>query len=78
MKRKAFFFWLVLFSFFWLEAYTAHIFPEIFLKQHKKPEGFLQEICKEVREMGSYPNENFIKREFHINLDGFLSHRILW
>jgi hypothetical protein len=70
MREKAFLFWLMLFSFFLLEGYTSLVFPEMILKRQKKPEGFLQEICQEVREMGSYPNENFIKREFHINLDG--------
>lgn len=38
---------------------------------HKKnPSEILKEIYKEVIELGSYDNEDFIKREFHINLDG--------
>lgn len=36
----------------------------------KDPNEILKEIYKEVKEIGSYDNENFIKREFHINLDG--------
>ncbi len=30
----------------------------------------LKEIYREVKELGSYPNEDFIKREFHMDLDG--------
>ncbi len=36
----------------------------------KDPNEILKEIYNEVKELGSYANENFIKREFHMNLDG--------
>ncbi len=35
----------------------------------KDPNEILQEMYKEVVELGPYENENFIKREFHIDLD---------
>lgn len=35
----------------------------------KNPQYFLREIHREVLELGSYPEENFIKREFFIDLD---------
>jgi len=38
--------------------------------QHKKnPTEILKEMYKEVVELGPYENEDFIKREFHIELD---------
>lgn len=38
--------------------------------QHKKnPTDILKEMYKEVVELGPYENEDFIKREFHIELD---------
>lgn len=38
--------------------------------QHKKnPTEILKEMYKEVVELGPYENEDFIKREFHIDLD---------
>ena len=39
-------------------------------KRKKKPTDILKEMYREVKELGSYDNEDFIKREFHINLDG--------
>jgi hypothetical protein len=38
-------------------------------KQKKDPCKILKEIYKEVSELGSRKNENFIKREFHFDLD---------
>ncbi len=38
-------------------------------KQNKDPSKILNEIYKEVSELGSRKNENFIKREFHFDLD---------
>ncbi len=38
-------------------------------KQKKDPCQILKEIYKEVSELGSRKNENFIKREFHFDLD---------
>jgi len=40
------------------------------VKCEKDPCEILKEIYKEVRELGTYPTEDFIKRTFHINLDG--------
>jgi len=39
-------------------------------KIKKDPNLYLAEICTEVKELGSYENEAFVKREFHIELDG--------
>ncbi len=39
------------------------------LQRKKKPTEILKEMYKEVVELGPYENENFIKREFHIDLD---------
>lgn len=39
------------------------------IKQKKDPCKILKEIYKEVSELGSRKNENFIKREFHFDLD---------
>lgn len=36
----------------------------------RNPKIVLREIYKEVKELGNYENEAFVKREFHINLDG--------
>lgn len=41
----------------------------------KDPAEFLREIYKEVRELGRYGKDNFIKREFHLNLDDNDSNR---
>jgi len=38
-------------------------------KQKKDPCMILKEIYKEVSELGNRKNENFIKREFHFDLD---------
>lgn len=38
-------------------------------KQKKDPCKILKEIYKEVSELGSRKNENFIKREFHFDID---------
>ena len=39
-------------------------------KIEKTPKDYLIEIHQEVKELGSYPNEAFIKREFHTELNG--------
>jgi hypothetical protein len=39
------------------------------LQRKKNPTEILREMYKEVVELGPYENENFIKREFHIDLD---------
>jgi hypothetical protein len=41
----------------------------------EKPEGILMEIYHEVRELGYRDEEDFIKREFHFNLDGIWANR---
>jgi hypothetical protein len=38
-------------------------------KIKKNPQEYLKQIYSEVKELGSYENEAFVKREFHINLD---------
>jgi len=38
--------------------------------REKDPGEILKEIYREVLELGSRDNEDFIKREFHMNLDG--------
>ncbi len=38
-------------------------------QRKKNPEEILKEMYKEVVELGPYENEDFIKREFHIDLD---------
>ena len=45
------------------------------LRPSQKPEGILLEIYHEVRELGYRDQEDFIKREFHLNLDGIWSNR---
>jgi len=37
--------------------------------QKNDPAKFLRDIYDEVQELGRYGNDNFIKREFHLNLD---------
>ena len=39
-------------------------------KTKRDPKILLREIYNEVKELGSYENEAFVKREFHTNLDG--------
>ncbi len=39
------------------------------LQRKKKPKEILKEMYKEVVELGPYKGEDFIKREFHIELD---------
>jgi hypothetical protein len=39
-------------------------------KIKKDPKEYLRQIHCEVKELGSYENEAFIKREFHTELDG--------
>jgi hypothetical protein len=41
----------------------------------ENPEGILMEIYREVQELGFREDEDFIKREFHFDLDGILSNR---
>ncbi|MFC2169130.1 hypothetical protein ACFLRM_00995 [Acidobacteriota bacterium] len=50
----------------------SEICPILYRKPRKKkhPNEFLKEIYQEVVDLGDAYNENFIKREFHINLDG--------
>ncbi len=36
----------------------------------KTPSEILKNIYKEVKELGPYENENFLRREFHMDLDG--------
>ncbi len=38
-------------------------------QRKKDPKKILKEMYKEVVELGAYENEDFIKREFHIDLD---------
>ncbi len=38
-------------------------------QRKKKPKEILKEMYKEVVELGPYENEDFIKREFHVELD---------
>lgn len=44
-------------------------------KSPKEPDQLLLAIYKEVRELGFREHEDFIKREFHINLDGSMANR---
>jgi hypothetical protein len=39
------------------------------LQRKKKPTDILKEMYKEVVELGPYKGEDFIKREFHMELD---------
>jgi hypothetical protein len=39
-------------------------------KIKKDPKAYLEEIHTEVKELGNYENEAFVKREFHTELDG--------
>ena len=39
-------------------------------KIKRDPKEYLQQIHSEVKELGSYENEAFVKREFHTELDG--------
>ena len=48
--------------------YPDELFPRG-LKRKKTPEDILKDIHKEVSELGKRKNENFIKREFHFDLD---------
>ena len=41
----------------------------------KDPNEILKEMYKEVKELGSYENDDFIKREFHVDLDGDWSNK---
>ena len=50
----------------WSSAYDVLTNPP---QCKKNPEEILKEMYKEVIELGPYENENFIKREFHIELD---------
>jgi len=43
---------------------------EGFSAAKKNPSEILKNIYKEVKELGPYENENFLRREFHIDLDG--------
>jgi len=55
------------------KSYAKSKFCESFIrasKQKKDPTEILKEIYKEVKELGARDNEDFIKREFHIDLDG--------
>ena len=55
------------------KSYAKSKFCESFIrtsKQKKDPNEILKEIYKEVKELGARDNEDFIKREFHIDLDG--------
>ena len=36
----------------------------------KTPSEILKNIYEEVKELGPYENENFLRREFHMDLDG--------
>lgn len=54
-------------------SYATSAFYEVPVwkyKHEKDPREVLREIYKEVVELGSYDKEEFIKREFHMNLDG--------
>ncbi len=48
--------------------YPDELFPRA-LKRKKTSEDILKDIHKEVSELGKRKNENFIKREFHFDLD---------
>lgn len=48
--------------------YPDELFPRA-LESKKTPEVILKGIYKEVSELGKRKNENFIKREFHFDLD---------
>lgn len=55
------------------KSYAKSTVYESFIKkpeQKKDPTEILKEIYKEVKELGARDNEDFIKREFHIDLDG--------
>lgn len=58
---------MLIFTFFASSAPNKSI--SIKTKQKKDPCKILKEIYKEVSELGSRKNENFIKREFHFDLD---------
>lgn len=48
--------------------YPDELFPRA-LESKKAPEDILKDIYKEVSELGKRKNEDFIKREFHFDLD---------
>lgn len=79
MKRRVFFtvipriFLVGVVSVYGLKADDVFIVDESVIKKEKHekdPCEILKEIYKEVKELGKYPTEDFIKRTFHINLDG--------
>ena len=43
---------------------------EGFSAAKKKPSEILNNIYQEVKELGAYRDENFLRREFHMDLDG--------
>jgi len=48
--------------------------PTSCLQENEQSE-FLRAIYDEVQDLGRYGNDNFIKREFHLNLDGNQSNK---
>jgi hypothetical protein len=56
-----------------LRSYAKSSIYEVLMstaQRKKDPNEILKEMYKEVVELGPYKNEDFIKREFHIDLDG--------
>jgi hypothetical protein len=51
-----------------LFLYSDELYPRV-LQRKKTSEDVLKDIYKEVSELGKRKNENFIKREFHFDLD---------
>jgi hypothetical protein len=43
--------------------------PKKKVSSHRNPQEFLMEIYKEIKELGGYEKDSFVKREFHMNLD---------
>ena len=41
----------------------------------KTPSEILNNIYKEVKELGAYEDENFLRREFHMDLDGHATNK---
>ncbi len=41
----------------------------------KTPHEILKNIYEEVKELGPYENENFLRREFHMDLDGHATNK---
>ena len=60
--------------FFFLTLFL--LWPQIgFAAEKITPSEILKNIYTEVKEMGSYKDENFLRREFHMDLDNHVSNK---